>query len=267
MKKSGLLTTVFLIVYILLTIIKPSITQASYSQAYSNYQSKYDIYRTSYQNYQVSKATYLTYKTLSTQNDALEKFRTVLLKRNEVVLSYLNTILEKMREIEGFDPQKTETFQKIAVSEENWITANQVKINAAGTIEDLNDISKDFSTRYRQIDMESKQAVAQILITKTSFSASKIADLFARVNLQLDRLNEAGEDTTNYRRGLNIAQSKVDLYQEKKEASLEVFFPKRQNYNDKIELASGQKLLLEGLQYLKESTAYLLEILNSITGN
>lgn len=246
-----------IIAFVLIFVLYPLPVHASYPQAYSDYQFQYNQYRTAYQNYQIAKSAFSTYKTLATQNDALEKMRRVLVTRTNVLTAYLTLIQEKMAMTEGLDKQNLTTFQGISQTEKTWLTGNLQKISAASNINDLNTAASEFSSRYPQISREAALAVGQILLAKTNFASSKIDDFFARTATNLDRLESLGEDGTIYRRGLASARSKADLYQDKKTAAQEAFL--------KIELLNGQKALQEGLQYLKESTNFLKEILNSLT--
>lgn len=243
---------IFLVACFLFLI--PSV-HASYSQAYSDYQFQYSQYRTAYQNYQITKSAYLTYKTLATQNDALEKMRLVLLSRTSVVNTYLTLLNEKMAETAGLDKTAKDTFAGISQKEQAWLVDNQRKISAASNLNDLNTAASDFTSRYPQISKESNLGISQILFAKTDLAYSKIGNFFPQISQVLTRLDDLDENTTIYKRGLTSAQAKADLYLDKKDAA-----------GKETELVRTQKTLQEGLEYIKESTSFLKEILNSITG-
>ncbi|MEK7565632.1 MAG: hypothetical protein AAB506_01130 [Patescibacteria group bacterium] len=244
--------TLFL-VFCFLFLISP--VHASYPQSYSDYQFQYSQYRLAYQNYQIAKSAFLTYKTLSTQNEALEKMRHTLLKRTDVLTAYLTLIWEKMAITESLDKETANAFQGIAQKEQAWLTDNQKKISAASNMADLNTAADEFTSRHSQISKEANLGITQILFAKTNLTYSKSGDFFGRVSETLSRLENLGEDTTFYRRGLSSAQAKADLYLDKKEAA-----------GKETELIRTQKTLQEGLEYIRESTNNLKEILNTITG-
>ncbi len=212
---------------------------------HANYSQSFSEYRTAYQNYQIAKSAYQTYQTAITRNDALEKTRQVLLKRSAVVTNYLNLLEEKMAMTSDFDPQTLATFRGIFQKEKSWLADNGRKISAAATLDDLNSAAGEFSSRYPQINQETEKAVLQILLAKTDSQNAKIGHLFSQTANILSRLDELNEDTVFYRRALSLAQTQVDLYQEKKDSV---------------------KNLPTGLNYLKSAVAYLKEIINTIYG-
>ncbi len=249
--------------FALFSVYKPVL--ADYSQAYNNYQYQYNLYRQDYENFTIAKATYLTYQTLTTQNDLLEKMRTVLLSRNRVMISYLATLSQKAMIADGLAPNDLATTQRIIGEETTFLSSLQNQISAAATISDLNTINTTFADHYQQLDTEAKQIVGQILLGKTDYEDSKFADLTARSKLQVQRLSNLGEDTQSLSRGITAAESKAALYDDKRSAAVEVLYPKN-NFNfQKIDLLAGQKLILDGRQYLHEAGSFLLEILKQIT--
>ena len=70
--------------------------RADYTKAYSDYTYNYNLYRQSYSDYQVAKSTYATYRTLTAQNDAILKLRSVLTARNQLMFVYYDLLVEKL---------------------------------------------------------------------------------------------------------------------------------------------------------------------------
>lgn len=240
------------------------LVHADYNQAYSDYQFNYSQYRKSYQDFTVSKSTFLTYKTLTTQNEAIEKMRKVLTDRSNIVSAYLNLVQEKMAQGEGISISELSTFKKIVLAQDSWLNGHQKQIAAAATLEDLNDISANFDTRYPQILNETKKAIGTILISKNDFAYSKMPDFFTRTEMILNRLPGVGEDNLSGLRGLSVAKSKAQLWETKRTETMSLLTPKQYSYNESVDLFKAQQLLLNGLQYLKESSNFLKEIANAL---
>jgi len=238
---------------------------ADYNQSYSDYQFLYSQYRKSFQDFTVAKATYLTYKTLTTQNDTLEKMRQVLSDRADIISGYINLISEKTKIGEGIPVSQVNTFQKVADLENSWLASHKRQIAAAETIDDLDTISADFDTRYPIILDETQKAVSIILVSKNDYVYAKMPDLFTRTETHINRLPTVGEDAITPLRSLAVAQSKAQLWEDKRAEAMALLTPKTNGNNNVFNLYKAQELLIQGLQYLKESTSFLKEIVDSLT--
>ena len=260
-----ILPAVLLFVILSFQFLGVNAVKADYNQTYSDYQFLYSQYRKSFDEYTVAKATYQTYRTLTTQNDALEKMRTTLTDRANIVGAYLNLIYDKMTVSEGIPLNELTSYAKIKSAQESWLSSHKKLISGAATLEDLNAISHDFDTRYLQIKDQTNKAVAIILLSKNDYAYAKMPDLFNRLQAQLSRLPAAGEDNLTHLRGLDVARSKAQLWEDKRAEILTVMNPKQYSYQQALDIGKIQNLLFGGLQYLKESTSYLNEIVGSIT--
>ena len=82
--------------FILLLFVFALPVRADYQTAYNDYLYNYNLYRSAYSNYQVAKSTYNTYRTLTSQNDAILKLRAVLSARNQLMFVYYDLLTEKL---------------------------------------------------------------------------------------------------------------------------------------------------------------------------
>ena len=241
----------------------PAPVYADYQSAYNDYSYNYTVYRNTYNDYQVSKSTFLTYHTLTSQNDAIDKMRAVLKARDQVMLVYYNLLQEKLNATPGVEESVKITFGKIKESEKNWLTDHQKKIEAANSLEDLNSASAEFENRYPQMDTETKQAVGEILLAKENNLGGQVDQFINNLNTKLTKIRQAGEATTFADRGIINTKNKLELFRTKLTQSREVFYSKN---SGKIELFTGQQKLLEANQYLREAVNFLSEIIKSYTG-
>jgi hypothetical protein len=239
--------------------------RADYSQAYYDYQFLYSKYRESFRDFTVAKATYFTYKTLTTQNEALEKMRGVLVDRANIISAYFILLAEKLVISEGVPPADSEAFDNMRQNQDNWLEKHIDLIESAATIDDLNDVSAEFDARYQQIVSQTNKTVAAILLAKNDAAYAKMPDLFSKTALQLGRLADVGEDNLTYFRGLDVAKSKAKLWEGKRLEVVDLMNPKQYSYQQTTDIGKIQNLLFGGLQYLKESTSYLKEITDTIT--
>lgn len=255
-----------LILFSVFKILYSSPVLADYQQAYSDYTYQYSLYRTADNNYQISKSTYLTYKTLTAQNDAIDKLRATLKARASVMSAYYALLQEKLNSTPGIPDDSKNTFYSIKNSESDWLSAHQKKIDAAASLDDLNLVSSDFESRYPQMDTESKQTIGTILLAKESYLKGTMDSLIASFSAKLSDIRQDGTNTSIWDRGVINTKNKLDLYQTKIDQAHNVFFPKNNSSNNKIDLFSGQQRLTEANQYLREAESFLMEIVKAVTG-
>lgn len=244
----------------------PPSARADYQSAYSDYSYNYTVYRSAYNDYQVAKSTYLTYRTLTSQSNAIDKLRAVLRARDQVVFVYYNLLQEKLNATAGVADDVKTTFGKIKESEKTWLADHQKKIDAAASLDDLNATSSEFESRYGQMDTETKQAIGSILLAKESALESQVEAFITKLQTKLTEIRQSGDDTTFADRGIIDIQNKLELFQTKLGQAREVFYPKSAYAGSQIEIFQGQQKLTEANQYLREAVNFLTEIIKSFTG-
>lgn len=209
-------------------LVKP--VSADYQQAYSDYTYNYSQYRRAHDDYQLAKSSYAAYQTLNARMDAINKLRTVLQARDSLISSYYDLLSQRMAG-NGFAIQKT------------WLGEHQRKLAVVTNLEDLNALAAEFESQYKQIDLETKQAIGIILLAKEKVLTD-----------QWTKLAKAVPNEGIGERGAIAAREKFNLGTKKLE-------------NLKWEnLLADQQKLSEANQYFREATDYLLEVVKSVTG-
>lgn len=255
-----------LLLVIFFFLLSPSIAFADFNSAYQDYTYTNQLYRTTVNEYQIAKSSYQTYRTLTAQNEAINKFQKVLKARNQVMTVYYDLLQEKMNSTVGVSSDSKNTFNSIRLSEEAWLLDHQKKIDAAASLEDLNSVSTEFNQRYSQMDTETKQAIGTIELAKVATLKGNVDVLVERLSGRISDINKSGEDTSFASRGLISARNKLQLYSYNFEAARNSFYPQKSYGNDSINLFIGQSQLSGAKQYLSETLTLLLEIINNITG-
>ena len=236
---------------ILVIFLTPNAVLADYNSAYSDYQFNYSKYREAHNNYQIAKSAYGTYKTLTARAEAVKQMRLVLQARAKLMDSYYDLLTERV------PFANKETFGKIKDSQSEWFAGHQKKIDAAGTLDDLNDASNEFETRYPQMETETKQAVKGILLAKEEPLLTRWDEMSGQISQKIKEINSTGPGTAIGERGIISARNKKELAVTKMEAA---------RNTDARELFSAQQRLTESREYLREATGYLNEVLGEITG-
>jgi hypothetical protein len=254
----------FLLFLLISFLLSPLPVRADYASAYVSYGSAWENYRAAHGSYQVARSSYRTYGTLESQNAAITSFRSALKARSNLQSAYLDLITAKMQETPGVTPTEVETQTKIAAGQKEWFTGHQSKIDAAASLEDLNAVSKEFSDRYPQMSLETRQAVGTILLAKEIVLGQQVSAYTDSLGNQIGVLRSTGEDTVNWDRGLLSARNKIALVESKLAVARTAFFPERRY--EAVDVFDGQRRLTEANQYLRETINYCREILNAITG-
>lgn len=237
----------------------PQPVLASYQSAKIDYTYQYSKYRNAIDGYQVAKSTYLTYRTLSSQNQAITSFRAAIQARNDVIAAYYNLLQEKLNATVGVPDSFRQTFAGIKNSENAWLADHHSKIDAAASLEDLNQAAIQFESRYPQFDHETKQAIGQVLLTKEANLKSDAENIVASFSGKLIEMRQAGEDTATMDRGLFAVRNKLELSTQKQLAARSVFLREGE-----INIYEGAQRLTESNQYLREGLNFLRELVRDI---
>lgn len=240
---------------VILFLLFASPVTADYQTAKNDYTYQYGLYQKAIDNYQIAKSTYQTYRTLTSQNQAIVALRAAIATRDRVMSSYYDLLFEKL----GND-----TFAKIRDSQKAWFTDHQKEIDAAASLEDLNAAAARFEDRSPKFDREAKQAIGTILLTKEAVLKQETDQNIQDLNSKLSQMRQSGQDTSLFDRGLITIKNKLDLYDQKTAAARDVFFAKESS--EPINLYAGTKPLTEANQYLREAVIYLLEIIKNALG-
>jgi ABC-type transport system involved in cytochrome bd biosynthesis fused ATPase/permease subunit len=85
-------------ILIISVLFLPTTVWASSTSAYQEYLQEFDKYRTVLNDFKVARSEYLKFKTLTSQQSALEKTKQMLADRSQLLRSYLQFLNEKLNE-------------------------------------------------------------------------------------------------------------------------------------------------------------------------
>ncbi len=244
--------------------------RADYQTAYRDYVYNYSVYKNAHNDYQIAKSSYQTYHTLTSQNEAVARFKTVLKARDNVISAYYDLLQEKLSSTEGISPDTKSTFGTISQSEKAYLTSHQKRVDDASTLSDLNAVSQEFESRYGQISLETKQAIGNVLLTKEANLKIRLDALVSDLTRKTEEIRQSGEDTGILDRGLIAANNKLDFYEKQYAAAKLTFSGVKQDRFSQtvptINVFAGQQSLAQANQYLRETMTILKEAVRSITG-
>lgn len=261
-----LLATIWLA--LLLAIFAPATLAQNldFNRAFEDYLFTYNLYRDTHTAYVTAKATYLTYQTLAAKTEALEKTRTMLKARADVVRTYLTALRQKMEEEAGVSQADRNLYQSQIDAEVVYLLDHQTKLEAPATLEDLVKVGREFETRYPETEILLYRSLAMIVFGKENRLKEKVNQQIAALEDFAIQVRRGGsKDTTTVERWLLEAKNRVDLSTAKQAEAVKIIEAIKEREQDKNRRFTQATFLLEeGNQYLKEAVRFLKEIILEI---
>ncbi len=236
---------------------------AGSQQAYTNFS---DIYRTSYQNYIIAKNKYLTYQTLAAAREALENGRLFLKVREQYLILYLSMLRDKVSEQGGFTLSERNLIMGKIEVENTWLNSHRSLYDTPTTLGDLQRVSDQTQDRYESvIRYVGLQTSGEILYNRAAILEKGLRSNIYALEQEMKAISATGTDLTLAQRWLLEAKNKIDLAKDKQGEALLSFMALR-GQNLVADYNRGSFLLSESNQYLRETTAFVLEIIKNIKG-
>jgi len=250
--------------------------ESPYEIAYQEYLDQTSTYQTVHQEYILRKSQYESFKTLQAQQDAQAATVKMLQERDEVVLSYLSALKEKVTENPGLSDIEKDALKVQIDTEITWFTDHKNNIPTAGSLDDL---AKDSKLALAEYDK------AQLLFYKSlsSISSGKLTDVVSRFNDKFSELkSKVSEISAETREEYAFSSDKLqrlDRWIFDAESRIDRAYAKHSDANDVINaLGSGNRSVknlpsaydsvLTNLslsqQYMKVAGGFLQEIVRDI---
>jgi len=257
-----------LLTFIIFVILTPSLCLAQnfdFKKAFSDYLHNFNLYRDAHLGYVSAKSEYLAYETLASQTKALEKTRSMLEKRDNVLICYLTALRTKLAEttrITNYEQNMKYIFLDNQIS---FLKVNKENLSSPGSLEDLLKVSAEVEEKYKEIELLSFQTLGIISSSQVEKLHKETERQTQKIEEKINQMRNEGEKTATLERWLLEVKEKNALsaqkYQEAKNI-LTAMSTKDQNKKQKWLVSLGK--FEEAVQYLKESTSYLKEIVREI---
>ncbi len=243
-------TFIFFLLFYYIFFKHPLISRADYSSLKIEYSQKLAEYNEAYSDYQIARGSYLTYKTLAALTQALEKSKTYLTKRDELIIKHFELLKEKSN-------------SKIADGEITFYRSHLSLITAIATLKDIETVAKKAEDQIPISNVRSKQILGQILISKVqeiNNSYSNIINETSGLEAKIMELKKSGKNTDKLERWLVEVKNKKMLCEtllaqvndrlnalKGNSASVE------KDFNEmRIDISQANLYLKEGANYIKE---------------
>jgi len=246
-----------------------SLTKAqefNFSRAYNDYLFNYNQYRQSYSEYVATREAYLSYQTLTSKTQALEKTLKMLKDEDEVIRNYLTALRMKVAETTGISNDEQNILYLKLDNEVLWYTQHKESLNSAATLEDLVASGKKIAEKYQTTEILIYQTLGTILSGKETNFRNQLSDKIQQLKGKLGEIRQRGDkDTSLSERWLLEAENRLTRSQEKQFAAQQILAKiKSSDTNKSKSYNQAQFTLEESHQYLKEANSYLKEVLREI---
>ncbi len=261
-----------ILIFILLIFYSFNLVKAqefNFTKAYDDYLFNYNQYRQSYKEYLTAKEAYLSYQTLTSKNQALEKTLKMLKDKDEVIKTYLTALKMKIAETAGISKYEQNILYLKLDNEIEWYGQHKESLNSVATLEDLTSLVEKIAERYKTTEILIYQTLGAILSGKENNFREKLATKIQQLKEKVGEIRQKGDkDTSLIERWLLETENRLTRSQEKQFAAQQILAKiessdlyKNQSYN------KAQFALEESHQYLKEANSYLKEIIREIKGD
>jgi hypothetical protein len=257
---------VLLFLFTLLLFYSPALAQDfDYNRAFNDYIYNYNLYRSTHLEYVTKKSGYQTYGTLTSQTEALEATRKMLLQRDKAFETYLTAIRMKLKEETGVESYKQNLYFLKLDDEVAWLKNHQSLLSSPSTIEDLIKESSRLETRFPDVQIINYQALGVILEGKEIGLREEIKQLIYLTEKKIVEIRDSGEETQVLERWLLEAKQKVVLSEQKQAEATTLLSGIKPRDTDKLtKYDQARRLFEESNQYLKEAISFLKEIIREV---
>lgn len=245
-----------------------SVAFATTDSARRDYTFQFDIYRQKYSEFQVAKNEYAKFKTLTAQATALEKTKSMLAQRDQLLHAYLTFLAEKLAEEQGLPSTTKQLYVTLIANEIKFLEAHAQTISSIATLEDATRVSEELSSHYRVLQVSIRQILTGLSLGQLSILGS-MYDVSLR-NAQSIMATYAGtfppakQETIN--RWILQINNKRSFYQQKLDAiaslNAQLDAPDLEELDRKFQEITQKTA--EARQYLVEGASFLIELKNAL---
>jgi len=241
---------------------------ASSTDLYQEYLSQFDKYRVILNDFKVARSEYLKYKTLTSEQSALEASRSILAQRALLLRSYLQFLSEKLKENNYMDPSNKTLFTTLITNEINFLESNSGLMTSVSSIEDTEGASQQLTSHYTILQSSIFQTIVGLKSADLIKLDGEYYQLFTKTYdlFQANRGTYAPEKQSTMDRWFLQIQNKRSLYQQKMDTIKKENDTLKSSSMDEINttFATIQKEFMEARQYLGEGSAYLQEVITAL---
>jgi len=260
--------TVIKLVLIIAVLIFPTSVWASSTSSYQEYLNEFDTYRTVLNEFKINRSEYLKFKTLTSQQSALEKTKEMLADRSQLLRSYLQFLNEKLNESASMDASTKALYQTLIANEVKFLNNHTGLMGSIGSLQDAEGVSQQLSSHHTMLQSSIFQTIVGLKMAELTAIDTLYFDIFTKsyTLIQDNKSSYTPEKQSIMERWLLQIQNKRDLFKQKTdEITKENSILKSSSLSEIT--ASYQRIgkyMSEAKQYFSEGTSFLQELITSM---
>ncbi|NMC36469.1 hypothetical protein GYA49_05495 [Candidatus Beckwithbacteria bacterium] len=219
-----------LLISVQLLIVSPIFAE---DRLISDFEYQYEKYRQLYPEYETARDEFLQTNSLASQNIAIEKTRTLLAQRAQVMRTYLLALKFKLQSNLGISKDDKEKLSASIDDEVGWLQNHMDDINNASnpTLGDLFEISKRFEKKETDFRVLGYETMSRVIIGKVYTLNQEYIAISSQLKPYVEEtgvgylsnwLNEAQNSAFEALQSLKSAETMVDELVRKSSSSEQV---------------------------------------------
>jgi len=250
--------------------------ETAFDRQYSDYQAQIKEYELKHSDYILKRSQYLRFKTLTSQEDAIDATGEMLFARADVVASYLKTLKEKLKEGEDI-PADFEARITVSIDDELvWLSSHKGETATAETLKDLEGSSLESSERFSSSqNLAFYETLSAIALGKVLGYEKRTQDLFDGLKKKLDEIRSDSRDEYSFSsnkfqildRWMFDAETRIERSKQRS-VSVSTLFSQKNTKSKRTNALSlyNQTLTTLGQSqlYLKEANTFMGEVIREL---
>lgn len=175
----------------LMVLPSVSLVQAGSAQAYRDYQFQYEVYRQRSSDFRIAFTQYQQFKSLASQQEALEKAKLFLAQRDTAAKTYFLFLAEKISENPGMFSSEASQYNAIITNQISYLDQNALLVSAVASFEDAKRVSEAFQKNYETMQAGYRQSIAALELGYLRYFAKRFNDAARRAQALIAE-NNAG---------------------------------------------------------------------------
>jgi len=253
--------------FVLLFSFSISCRAAEFDDYYDLYLDNFHEYYRANQEYQIARSNYLSYDTLNSKKEAIDKTKGLMEVRDEVLISYFESLNRRLNTTSGVTRKDIDFEIELNNQIIPFLVEHKEEIPSIAFVEDLIKLSKEVEKRQLEYEKRAKKSASVVLIGRANIIYGELLDLDALLQDKIRVLKSAGKDVNTLERWLLEFTSKKGNAEKKineaKEA-FDVMAEKRDQEEVRKAFLTGQNDLLAARQYIREAMDFAEELSNEI---
>ncbi len=251
----------------------PQSQMTNFEDVYRQYHQRIEEYEDLHDEYLLARSQYLNFKTPTSQEKAISTTKNMLQKRDEVVVWYLMSLKQRLKEAKGVDTQTVERLSPNIDQEISWFLSHKEEINSSLTLEDLVGDSQEAYQVFLNIDPLIYEVLIFISRGKVINFSGRTKEIFDEVKSKLEEIridtregySFSQEKFQRLDKWMLDSQNQIAKSQERLNEVDGIILSLSKAKKSRVELYNQAILILGQAQlHLKNANFYLTEVLREI---